>query len=267
MSNSLNVLHETKNSNSKQEKKNESIDKEIKYSITYENRNNHSYKVDVEIFNPSKEIKSRLGIATRKTINFLENPSENIIADSIEIEKKDTISEKNYFLSLPKKESNFCSDYIDEANVARYDFTSYSKKFDKLKKKIFLFENVFYLSINDTLEVPLYRGLSPLQECLDFFKYNSTKKLEKIEIIDELKVPFFEGDTENIDEIRNFNKLSLEEIEKNVEGKYDILNFRVLKCVDNPEYAFILSIVDEGFNEKETRNLFFSKRVKFVGIN
>ena len=200
--------------------------------------------------------KKEIGKETRKEF------SKEIIK---EIEKEK--NSNNYFISLPNKDENFSSEFIDELNFARYDLKAFSKKYDELLQKVYIKNRQFYVTLYDNSDFPLKNGASAITESSNYFKNNLNKKLEKIELIDELKVPFQDDYIKDSNEIRKFFMKTFEEISLKTKGRYEILNFYSLRCNHIPKNALILMFIIEVKKDKEIRDLFFSKEAKFMGIN
>lgn len=179
-------------------------------------------------------------------------------------EVKEIAESTNYLFILPNREEYFSSDFLDEINLARYDLENYSKNFEKLFDKVNLIKEEYYLVINSRQKIPLHKGRLALIKCFHFLQNHDTKKLEKFELIDELKAPFYGEEIISKTDIREFKKKSMKDLQIKFKGRYKIITLLSLNCIDIPKYAFLLSIID---GEEEVRNLIFSKKVKFVGIN
>ena len=85
------------------------------------------------------------------------------------------------------------------------------------------------------------------------------------------KEPFFLRTTQyninNIDEIRDFNTNYVRKISEKVKGRYEILNFCTLKCINNAKYSLILTLIDEGKADRIIRNLLLGKNLQYIGID
>ena len=90
--------------------------------------------------------------------------------------------------------------------------------------------------------------------------------LNKLENVEELKIPFPEKNMKDCIDSEYISKC-MEKLSEKVEGKYNLLEFYFTMCVDDPEIAIILSIIDEGSNEKEMQKMIFSDEVKYIGVN
>jgi hypothetical protein len=147
------------------------------------------------------------------------NNNENNLAEKINLLKKEE-KNNNYFISLPNKDKNFSGNFIDELNFARYDLKAFSKIYEQLLEKIYIENRQYYITLYDDIDYPLKYGASSIMESSKFFKNNLNKKLENIELIEELKVPFPEDNIKNSREIGEFFTKTVKEITLKTKGRY-----------------------------------------------
>lgn len=73
---------------------------------------------------------------------------------------------------LPNKENNFSNDFIDELNIGIYDLAAFSENYEKLLDRVKKDKNLYYLQINEKLNIHLSLGIGPLLEWWNFLKNN-----------------------------------------------------------------------------------------------
>ena len=245
-------------------------EKEYEKSVSYLLTQNLSRKIDTKKLFKIPELKQEKEklfmsfpyFAEAKTSGGLNIPQELINCD-----------EGNYHLILPGKKLNFCNDFVDEINKARYNCLEYSKKINKFAEKIQTDHNTSqqYICLNDNYKIYLQRGKSAFKECSNYLtklytdmeeKFSFLKEIKKI---DELALPF-PGQQNKYEESFNISNIK-SDLKKEVEGRYDILDYQFEACVNDSEISFIFFLVDDSSYNKEIRDLIFDKNVKYIGVN
>jgi hypothetical protein len=164
---------------------------------------------------------------------------------------------------------------LDEFNLIRTNCLSYCNKIRSSMKFIENFIDKKYLTFFDENDefrnFRVLKGVTEFEETINFLqnfnkKLIGKKKLEKLDHIDDLKIPFPEFDI-NLAKDADYIKNNFDIIKEKLKGKYEVTNYHYDITYEDSEISTLMQIVDDNYGNKKRQKNILRRSTKYVGIN
>ena len=154
---------------------------------------------------------------------------------------------------------------LNEINDARTNPYDYAEKVRGYIKNIMTDEHgqeFFCMEFNSKIVLP--RGKKAFENCIEYLQ--DLRPLEKLEMVDELKLPF-PTKTPEVAAGREYITTSLFQKAQEHKDKYTINWFHYDNNILNAEISVVLQLVDDNNSNGQRRKHLMDDKVKYVGIN
>lgn len=152
---------------------------------------------------------------------------------------------------------------LNEINLARTNPKEYSIKINEVLDKIQYNNGKHILVYDDEIRIEVLRGKEHFISCIKYLKDICQKMLPLISV-DELKIPFPENRS-NLILCRDYISKEIEKKNKEIKGKYTIIDFQYDIC-PNPILSTLVQVVDDTSASLQRRKNILDKKAKYVGI-
>lgn len=218
------------------------------------------------------------------TCSYMEN--SNLInlsnlADSVDFRKSSFLKrfgEKNNnnksFINLVSEDKDFDNNMLGLLNAVRSDPVFLNEKIKEFTKFISQDKstNKSFFNVNNSTKINLLKGKEAFLSCCEILQEMSEKikskalNLEKLELKDELKFPFPEGNPSLCNK-KEYISEKITELNENLKNKFRIKGFHYDMSPNNAETSLIMQIVDDNNSNGKRRNIIFDDKIKYVGIS
>ncbi len=204
--------------------------------------------------------------------------------ENIEISKKNTfikkpetsenknVQEEKEILFLQEEiNEKYENLFLEEINYLRQNLWEYSEKIRKYMDYILTEEeDKFILSKHENHpgKSRLYIGEKAFYETIDLLieKKISKTKLNKLEFIKDLKIPFPNEDIDKSKKI-SYVKSKFKELKNKLKGKYELTDYHMDITFKDVEFSTVMQIVDDNKGNKKRQKNLLNKENKYIGIS
>lgn len=159
----------------------------------------------------------------------------------------------------------FCQQVLNEINKARADPSAYAEKIRDHIKNIYSNDqnqHFFYVDLNSKFSLP--KGKEAFESCIEILK--NLKPMNKLAMIDELKVPFPEFNPRQATNRDYITSVLLEKANE-IKDKYTLNWFHYDNNIYNAEVSTVLQLVDDNNSNGERRRHLLDDKIKYAGIS
>lgn len=238
-----------------------------------------------------KKMNSKLSLIRKNNNSFRYTNSDNSRGsfDNNKISNKNTLNKKHLNeLNNSDSENIYCIDnrkkeklekislkLVEEINLVRKNCLEYTKKIHKYNNLIVTENDEHYiLSRHEDFEAKscLFRGKIAFEEIIKILEEEYKEMiiknsfLEKLEFVEDLKIPFPYDDMEKSTKY-SYIKPKFKELKEKFEGKYDITDYHFDLTYNDPEFSTVMQIVDDNNAKNRRRKNILNKENKYIGIN
>lgn len=162
---------------------------------------------------------------------------------------------------------------VEEINKLRNNCFNYARRIDYYSKFINKYEgnNCLIIKLEQIFaHIILVKGEPEFKNASlylkKFYEENPNSKLNKLEEIEELKIPFPEKELDRIKDMRYLD-FQVNKLKRKFKDKYEITGYHLDITYKDAEIATVMQIVDDNYGHKKRRRNLLNENSKYVGIN